>query len=620
MFCLFVLPSGAEAQTSPEETNSAAKKLGLSEHPTWLALLHYEGRAACSAVLTDGFFLSPDGRSDPEAELTATIAAYFLSWGQNPDAQARCRYPARYYWLSQQLRLPGYTLREEKCRDLGNWALFDTVKSVSLLLVSGYLGNPASTFGHALLKFNTDPLDGQNGLFDLTLNYGAVVPEKERTLLYVARGLFGGYKAGFSDQYFYTQDLVYSRTEFRDMWEYRLALTDQERRLLLLHVRELLGNKFDYYFLEKNCAYRLGELADLVIDEELVRSRLFWYPPVKLFYRLAELDRSRRSSGRGNLIEEVRFIPSSQRVLYYQLNLLTPDEMKAFNAVVSGGPRELPGQLEKFAGERQILILDSLLAYQQYRLIADNARPGDERHKIKDQILLARLRLPARLRPSTGLRELASPAAGSPPMVFGAGIAAEAKDKTYLRLNWSPFKQEITGDNSLEGNELVLFDLAAGFMKAARKVFLERFDLLRVLNLKTLSVAAAGESRLSWQLRFGADRVKVDGEDRYPAVGSFGVGRAWRRRENIIYYALLDLSGHTLPPYARLRPQLGLKFDLGKLRTWIYSGLETTGYDGGSRGIWGGKTQYLLTSRTAVYCEVSGEKAAPASLGLNWYW
>ena len=182
--------------------------------------MHYGRDGKSSDVITTNFFLSPHGRLDPQAELSATIKAYFLPWGEDANQHARCRFPARYFWLAKQITLPDYRLHEPRCQRLAQWALFDRVQSISVLQVSGYFGNPASMFGHALIKFNTNSPDDKEGFFDLSLNFGALVPENEATLVYVVRGLFGGYKAGFSDKYFYTQDLVYSRTEFRDIWEY----------------------------------------------------------------------------------------------------------------------------------------------------------------------------------------------------------------------------------------------------------------------------------------------------------------------------------------------------------------------------------------------------------------
>ena len=51
------------------------------------------------------------------------------------------------------------------------------------------LANPASVFGHALLKLNTDQADDRAGLFDLTVNYGALVPENESAVQYIINGI-----------------------------------------------------------------------------------------------------------------------------------------------------------------------------------------------------------------------------------------------------------------------------------------------------------------------------------------------------------------------------------------------------------------------------------------------
>lgn len=571
-------------------------------------------------VLSEDFFLSPQGRSDPRAELIATIRAYFTPWGENANEHARCRFPARYFWLSQQLSLPGYNLRETGCQRLEKWAQFDSVKSISVLLVSGYLGNPASTFGHAILKLNTDSSDDQSGLFDLTLNYGATVPENENALLYIARGLFGGYKAGFSDKYYYTKDLVYSRTEFRDIWDYRLELTDYERTLLILHIWEIVGKKFDYYFLDKNCAYRLAELLDLVIDEDLINKKYYWYLPVELFYRLKEIDQDRHVSSRAGLIHSVRFIPSSQRTLYRQVKLLTPAELEAFNVIIREGPKSIQERLGEFASDRRIDILDGLLAYQQYRLVGEEPNPSHSRREFKDQLLLARLQLPARSKSLLEVPELSSPADGSRPLEMGVSIASEFRKNPFTLLHWSPFKADTVGKNSLEGDELVVFDFDVGIADDDRKVFIDQFDLARVLNLNMLSVPVADENLWSWKFRVGMDRIRRDADYYYDGVVSFGPGRAWKLSETITGYGLVDLAGHTLSPYARVRPHLGVRCELGEFRTSVYFGAESITYDGRFRDIWGGKVQYQLNNRAAVHVEISNEKATRASAGISLYW
>lgn len=619
--CALLLLSGAQAQAaSQKEILQTAKQRGLARHPTWLKLLHYERDGKRSVVLTDNFFLSPKGRTDPEAELTATIHAYFFPWDENADAQPRCRFPARYYWLSRQLPLPHYDVREESCQSLEKWALFDTVKSISLHLVSGYLGNPASTFGHAFLKLNTDSMDDQSGLFDMTLNYGALVPENEYILRYVARGLFGGYEAGFSDKYFYTQDLVYSRTEFRDIWDYRLILTDYERTLLILHIWEIVGKKFTYYFLDKNCAYRLAELLELVIEEDLLSHGRFWYLPVELFHRLNDMDNARQKSHGIKRVQSVRFIPSNQRILYHQLKMLTPDELGIFNAIVREGIDSLSTHLPQLSMDRQMVVLDSLLAYQQYKLISEEPNPPRQRREAKDKILLTRLGLPARFMPPLEIPELPSPAEGSRPMALGVGTALDVNDGSFLQLSWSPYKQELVGKNSLEGDELTVLDFTVGISQEGDKVFVDQFDLIRVLNLNTLSVALVDENPWSWQLRVGMDRIEENGKDRYDGVIRFGPGYAQKLKETVLGYGMVDLAGHAQSPFVRLRPHLGLKFDWGATQAWIYSGAESVDYKGAFRYVGGGKIQFPLTDRAAVHVEFSNEKATRASLGLIWFW
>ncbi len=597
-----------------EETIKKAIALKLADDPTWRKLLHYESGKDRSSVLSDTFFLSSNGKVDPEAELVATINAYFEKTDKDANESARCRFPARYYWLSQNMDLPDYHFREDRCNGLEKWALFDRVKSVSVLLVSGYLGNPASTFGHALLKLNTDSSDDQTGLFDLTLNYGAMVPDNENALVYVFRGLLGGYKAGFSDKYFYTQDLVYSRTEFRDMWDYRLNLSEYQRNLLILHVWEIAGKKFTYYFLNKNCAYMLADLLGIVVDDDLVHAGKPWYLPVELIYHLRQID---------GIFDSISFIPSSQRVLYRQLQSLDKNELSVFNDVLKNGPGSMSRHLKVFDDAEQSRLLDSLLAYEKYKLIGEEPHPTQDRLEFKRQILSARLQLPPQKEIKYEIKELPSPAEATRPMVVGLRVASELRKDSkspFMLLNWAVFKQDIVGRNSLAGNELVAFDVDLGFWEEKGTAFVDRVDLLRILNINTFDIAVEGESRLSWELRVGANRIEKNAGNEYDGSVTYGVGRAWKWNENFLSYGMVDLSAHTLSSYARIRPYVAFKFDLGELRPWFYFGAESENYGSAFQDVWGAKIQYTFSPRYAINAELSNTTATRASVGLSTYW
>ena len=52
------------------------------------------------------FFNSPQGKTDPEAELAATLASFFVPLAEiaKDKEHPQCNFPARFKWLKQQLR------------------------------------------------------------------------------------------------------------------------------------------------------------------------------------------------------------------------------------------------------------------------------------------------------------------------------------------------------------------------------------------------------------------------------------------------------------------------------------------------------------------------------------
>lgn len=83
------------------------------------------------------------------------------------------------------------------------------------MFASGYLGNPASFFGHLMLHLER-PAQGQgqgetlSRLLDTSLNFGADVPSDEGLVAYMAKGLVGGYEAQYSRASFYRNTTLYS--------------------------------------------------------------------------------------------------------------------------------------------------------------------------------------------------------------------------------------------------------------------------------------------------------------------------------------------------------------------------------------------------------------------------
>ncbi|MCP4020457.1 MAG: hypothetical protein GY729_01325, partial [Desulfobacteraceae bacterium] len=343
-----------------------------------------------------------------------------------------------------------------------------------------------------------------------------------------------------------------------------------------------------------------------------------WYFPVELFHRLNEIDSKRQEISGKKLIQSVKYIPSSQRKLFSQLKLLTPHELDLFNTIIREGTDSVPIHLKGLAIDRQILILDCLLSFQQYRIIAEKPDLSHGRQEIKNQILLARLQRPIGSIAPFKISELKSPALGSRPMETGFSIGFDSDHDSFLRLNFSPYKKERVGENSMQGNELVLVDLAVGIDD--NEVFIDRFDLIRILSLNTFSVEVEDENLLSWELRLGADRVNKHGKDRLDGVLSVGAGRSLQLNDRVTGYGMLELSAHSISPEVQFRPHLGLRFDYGNLKTWVYGGVESVSYDPDFQDIWGGKIHFQINDRYAVQAEFSNELSSRASIGICRYW
>ena len=620
-FLIFFMITSYAGDTESTRANiiKSAQQKGLIYHPTWLKLLHYDKSDGRSEVVSDEFFLSEQGKEDASAELLATLDAYMAPWGENGDEHARCRFPARYYWLNHQIKLPGYQLREPRCKKFEQWALLDKVDSISLLLVSGYYGNPASTFGHSLLKLNSTKTIPGSDLFDLTVNFGAMIPPNESTLLYIMRGLSGGYEAGFSDRYYYTQDLVYSRTEFRDIWDYRLNLSDHQRTLLLLHLWEVMENKFIYYFLSENCAYRISELLELVTEESFLDNSSIWYAPVETFHRLDAIDHERDTQQQPRLVEKVSFIPSSQRTLYQQVSQLSEDGINAVNTVIGGNYRQIDPELERFSPQQQIRIANALIAYYQYRITAEQPEPPPELKVAKDRALLKRLTLPSARSEEIAMPQRLSPAASAPPLLSGIGAGHGADGLDYLQLRLAPYSYERLARNSSDNDELVVMDALLG-IDSKQLPFLERFDLIRISALQTNRIPIDGERRPSWQMRIGAERVFDGLDNQLDAVASFGMGMGWELGPTVSLYAMADVAGHSYPAAITLEPNMGVSLAHGPLRAEfsyratldsVRRELTET-----SRGLF----QFQLGKKHALRAELRHRTESSASISYLHYW
>ena len=394
--------------------DAKAELAPLAASQDWHKLALYEADSGSasgmrSAIHSPKFFLSEQGTTDPSAELAATLAAMLAPQSGPNDEHAKCRFPARRIWLQQRLPEHAAGLAAIDCPAFQTWAKPDFVDSISLVFANGYLGNPASYYGHTFLKFNHSQASSTSSLLDSTLNYGAILNQPDDPVSYIVKGITGGYDGGFSPIEFYFHDANYGENELRDLWEYRLELPEPMLRLIIAHAWEVTGKEYTYYFFRRNCAYRVAELIEVASGLDIIPRNRPWVLPQALIQQLA------RSEYAGTPLVSARiYHPSRQSRLYQRFSALSGPERVLTKRLIEKAATLSGTEMRDQPVERQQAIIDILLDYYQYRL--ERGKRGTSNRSPPEYVLAlnARFALPpgARWRPSRRRRH---PMAAAPP-------------------------------------------------------------------------------------------------------------------------------------------------------------------------------------------------------------
>lgn len=356
----------------------------FSKSEVWRKLLYLkDSKPNESYIISNSFFLSGKTTIDPLSELEATIEAFYQPSSDNNHAQ--CKFPARLQMIEKFINLSKYgVLPNVNCDQLDDWLIATKADSISMVFASGYMNNPASMYGHLLLKFNQD---NSASLLDKSINYGALVPNNENPLLYVFRGLFGGYSAGYSDSEFYRHQHNYSDVELRDMWEYQLAFDTEAITLISKHLWEVLPQRFEYYFLDENCAFHFAKLIELLVDEPIVAPHSSWVLPSAVVNGLTA------ATYKGTpLLKKVDFIQSQETKLRRIFEQLTGKQNKAIADIIAKNFDYSNTSFHSLNTVDKTAVVEALLYYLKVTIQKSNNNSLLE--AARKSLLLERMKLP----------------------------------------------------------------------------------------------------------------------------------------------------------------------------------------------------------------------------------
>lgn len=644
---LFVMFASSKAEAADprylDELVSHSEALTLAEHRQWSTLLHYRSVIGGyeSFVDSPAFFLAPEGKTDPRAELHATLKAFFLPPEDYPPQlnaeiafdpakeHPQCRFGARYAWLKEQLKFDQERLPEVKCVEFESWKESIGARSATLIFAGAYVNNPASMFGHTFLRLDRSERGHGSNLTSYAVNYAAQ-PWSTNPFIYTTLGLTGGFDAYFSVLPFYLQTREYSDFENRELWEYELLFTADELARMVAHIWEIQPYSLDYYYFDENCSFHLLSLMEVARPSlELTRQFLLWAIPADTLRAAIEAD---------DLVGERLHRPSKRSIMMAKRVRLSSAETKHAAKL---GQNPNASELKAIASlpvERQAAILEAAHALWTLRDFPEKDTVG-----WSQQLLVARGAL-------KHISEPITPAPPSPPEIGHAttrvglygGLLTD--NIPFLQLEFRPALHDLAapdvGYDEFSQIEFLNTRVRGTLNNDKLEVYLQG---LNVINILSLAPFDSWNPAWSWGIDTGLVRIQKDTCPDHGCLAyelDVGFGGSLKLGPLAIYMLLGGevVAGPVFENWFRVGfgPSAGLRLRMGELMRLVvhtrypypvigenFPRLLPTSWQDMDTGPWSAEAilSIRLSQNFETRLRASAERStAEAGLSFYWYW
>jgi hypothetical protein len=528
----------------------------LAQKPLWLDLLHYHQIGVISpneSQIDDSkFFLSPQGKIDPKAELKATLIAFQTPFtGEDVNQASQCLYPARLSWLKSQNL--GISFIEPDCPDFQDWYGKLNGESIYLVFPAAYLNSPSSMYGHTLLRIKKK---GSNSpLLDYAVNYAANADPNDNQLVFSYKGLSGGYPGVISVTPYYEKVKEYNFLESRDIWEYKLNLTQQEVDQFIRHVWEVRNTYMEYYFFSENCSYQLLAMLDASSDRlNTTKNFNYWAIP-------ADTVRELKDAG---ILQDVSYRPSVVAQMEHMLDELTHEQVDQVKALVLNEQLSLEG-LSDFSEDEQAQILE--VAYQYSRYLS--AREKSTLTYLNSRSIKL-LSLRSKYDTTNVFLPIKTPEIrddeGHKTQRLGLTLG-EAEGDYFTQIEYRPSYHDLLDAKGgyLEGAELSMFSGSLGVSEDESL----RVEEISFINIRSLAPSNALVTPKSWQINASLVRdFVIDDAMVFRLKGGAGVTE---KVSNHLFTLLINGSASASDKYQDTYRQK-YKVQVGPQLQWLYSG------------------------------------------------
>jgi hypothetical protein len=560
----------------------------LANDEEWIRLLHYRKTLFGgweSEADGEPFFNAKQGKTDPEAELAATVRGFFLPASKDPKLGPKdptldhplCRFPARFAWLDERLHFDWSQLPQVDCKGYKEFLGLLKPQGLTLVFSSYYLNNPASAFGHTFLRVDQSlNADEAHELLDYGVDYSANV-DTGNPILYAAKGILGLFPGQFHRMPFFHKVREYSDYESRDLWEYDLNLSKAETDRVVAHIWELGSTYFAYYYLTENCSYQV--LATLEVASprlhllEGLRKPVIPGDTVKALFRNA------------GLVRRIQYRPSNRTQFRQRMSALDAEEEDAVALLMSDPAAPLP---KTFSVLRQVKVLDTALDLNDVQTARDSVKSRTEMDQPGAKRQQALLERRASYDVQTDEPHYPAPEGQMPQLAHGSqrlglGSGHDHQRGYFHALSFRLALHDLAdaGAGFPDGSELEFLPGRLRYYVESPKLSLEELSLIRV---KSITPLARFSHSLSWMVDAGSHRNHDAGCDNcYTGLFRVGAGYALQPLPFLTFFTLgkaelnaplrsgyFDLFRFGIGPYGGARLRLGDRSTLLVAGQWSY--------------------------------------------------
>jgi len=498
LICFWVSPSAIANPSGLVVAPSDVSR--LAAHPVWRALLHQLGD---QTLIEDESFILSRRHYSAEAELEATLKLFLVA----DEASARsavCRYPARYFWLTTQINLPSKINPQIECPGITEFFSKAPADEMAVIFASENLTSPSSMMGHVLLR-----LSGTNDRSEVSRHAISFFTQvRGFNVPYILWESLVTGKPGYYTLSPYAQkEAFYRQREQRNVWEYVLDLSDDQRLLIQLHLWELRSAKLTYYFHRYNCATLTRFLLALA-DPKMLEDRGLWTTPL-------DLVRTLQKSG---LVASIDALPSDRWLVEGLSRQLSAKDVNDVKRAVALG--QLPARAIDETSDRAYLLLEFSRAWAGFLIEKEpthafEAQAFEKSVALRDErypdqrLDLSRYKNPV-LRPQDSQAEL-------------GWRSQRGQDVLTLGFLAASHRLEDSSQQSFSESALQLGDVRVEFLAQTLK---PRLHELQIYSMTSLTPANAATGGFTGRVRLGAERhYRSDLSDQLAAnlSGAYGV-------------------------------------------------------------------------------------------------